>query len=276
MVLEPVGVERSHPPLRQPVDVLSSIGILVAGNAVGIPAGWISRVAPRAQNVPHGRFYVGLFLQDSRGNELGLLWGGYLTNVVPVSTPNIQVSEGFVVVAKVGQTNSGVTGTRIVLDVDIVDQAPAGAGFVFVEPMFSGPGDKRSLVLGAPAAGAQYIGSGLIFVVGAPGMFAVIGFAGSLTTSAVVPARLPKIEIHDNPGNVADDGFAVVTIPASSVAVCRGGTFQAATGVPTSVPISLPVRQYPGGFSVTFATASMDAADQWSAGTLELEEWAGL
>src|SRR5947207_5294421 len=137
-----------NPPMRQPVEVLSSVGGATQSSPlVGIGAGWITRVAHRAQNVTHGRFYAGLYLQDSRGNELGTLWSGYVTTVVPVSVPNLQIGEGMGVVAKVGQTNSGIA-TRIVFDVDLSEDEPAGAGFVFAEPMYSGPGDKRNVSLG--------------------------------------------------------------------------------------------------------------------------------
>ena len=59
-----------NPPMRQPVEVLSVVGGATQSSPlVGIGAGWITRVAPRAQNVPHGRFYAGLYLQDSRGRS---------------------------------------------------------------------------------------------------------------------------------------------------------------------------------------------------------------
>src|SRR5207247_5345398 len=165
---------------------------------------WIARVAPRAQNVPHGRFYAALFLQDSRGNEIGALWAGYITNVVPVSVPALLIGEGMIVVARVGQSNSGVA-TRIVFDVDLVQKEPAGAGSIFFEPMYSGPGDRRNVALGDPAAGADYAQQ-TVFSAGGPGKWTAIGFTGQVVAAATVVTRVPRVEIRDLAGAVVDMG----------------------------------------------------------------------
>ena len=147
---------------------------------------------------------------------------------------------------------------------------------VYVEPgPASGHGNVRTISLGNPAAGAEYV------TIGVPTgtLWKVRTFQGTLVAAAVAVNRKPVLSYDDgtnvflrsSPGGVATTGQTVQF---------SGGIGQSPTDVNDTASLAgdtiswgLPDCVIVAGGDISFLTLNIQGTDDWGAGFLEIEEW---
>lgn len=172
-----------------------------------------------------------------------------------------------------GITGLAATGASQVLFSDYVTTAhPTGWPNGRTVHGTEGPGNIRVIVVGNPAAGADW---SQIVTLGA--RWRISSVNALLTTSAAVANRLPQIRLR-HLSNTIWLGPPSQLVPASTAAnVSSGPNSVSSATVPTLVNCALPDFPILAGSGATTdissVTVNIQAADQWSNIALEIEEW---
>jgi hypothetical protein len=128
---------------------------------------------------------------------------------------------------------------------------------------------SRAPLVASPAAGAEV-------VVTVPGgtHWLLSSFSAILTPSAVAGTRNPRLDIRDGDGNIVSRYVAAAGIAPSTATriTWAEGLGAVATLVDQIAPLPSPTDVVAGGWTIRTVTASLDAADQWSAIALGVVE----
>lgn len=152
---------------------------------------------------------------------------------------------------------------------DVVPPGPAG-----------GPGVIRTILLGDPAANAEYPDQ----TPGVGGIWKLRGFNGTLVTDANAANRLFRISVLANALNIGGGGIAgnIQTATLTQIYLGAPGSPVPPGGAPAAglaIPIPLPDIPIVGGAVagvaaiVRFTTTNLQATDNWGSGFLIVEEW---
>lgn len=135
-----------------------------------------------------------------------------------------------------------------------------------------GPGFPHSLQVANPAAGADWI-----LNVPVQTRLTVRSFTAILTTSAAVANRNVELIVDDG-ANVYWRTSAPASVAATTVQQISGNTTNNPTGVITTdfSLLLVPNLTLTGGQRLRVLTTNLQAADQWSAIFLGVEEWIDL
>lgn len=236
-------------------------------------------VADQGGDTP-GAFYanVQLLANAFTGSQVvASLWAGYVRGndiVMPMSIPNQLTGPGQGIVFQVTASANAPASKRFRCIVTTDDDvgSPAQGGSVFYEAPGSGQGMPVQIVLAQPAAGADYATQ----TVGAKSGWRVRGINGALTTAAAVAAREWTVQYQNSAGNIfvahAAGTQAAAIVDNYSAAPLVSAVAGPAAGGRVMVPLSdVPLSS---GEKIAFGTDSIQGADQWSAGIMEVYEWA--
>ncbi len=133
----------------------------------------------------------------------------------------------------------------------------------------TGTGFIHSVQVANPAAGADWT-----FTVPTTTRMRIVSLAATLTTAVAVANREPQIIIDDGV-NTYWEAEVAVNIPASTVNVITATALSIPNGIVTTtqnIPIP-PALILPNGHRLRTNTVGIQAADQWSAIWILLEEW---
>lgn len=132
-----------------------------------------------------------------------------------------------------------------------------------------GTGRMRVVTVANPAAGTDFS-----VTVPAGVVWKLEGFAALYTASAVAADRLPVFEITDAVPNLITETFANAAITAGLAVRLAGfqGAFPFATATDGLLSLPVNLRLLPGWIFKS-VTAGKQAADQWSAIALTVEEY---
>ena len=123
-----------------------------------------------------------------------------------------------------------------------------------------------------PAAGADFV-----FSFNSSTVFRLSSVTATLSTSATVATRVPRLRILDGLGKTVYQAGPTATVPASIVAVCSGTPDNmAVTADTTTIAWSIPPGQTGNGgvfWQLASSTLNLQAADQWSAIAVVYEQW---
>ncbi len=132
-----------------------------------------------------------------------------------------------------------------------------------------GPGNLKTFTIGNPAAGADFT-----ITVTTGSRWRVQGIRATLTTGVAVANRTPTLRLRDSSGNI----YFVTgnnNLQAASLAFSYsyGPAVTAAQAGPLDFMAPLPDNTVLGnGFTAVSSTTNIQAADQWSAIQVEVEE----
>jgi hypothetical protein len=270
------------PPQMIPVVVATATSATTKGGLQNLPFGRLETVTPMSLDsvaIPRGRMYAEFWLCDQAGNPMMCLWrdylqtsGGDMTAGVS-SVPGILVYPEWTVRAVVTQTGQGAS-TRIAfhchVQTDVSQAAPSS--YIHARAPGEGPGEYVEVALAAPAAGANYAGVN----VGSKTRALIRGAEMTLTTSATVGTRVPRIVTADSGGNTFSGACMTAGVPASAAANLFYGKGLTAAGASTSTSLTAPTPDVAlnGPSILGFGCDNLQAADQFSAGELMFEQWA--
>ena len=230
-----------------------------------------------------GKYYVFIARVPGRSNTTlqELLWGGYVDGGAQASICNLECYKPQQLSATVFSDSSPIAGDLIQIWATISPGThPRGGSSIHYQPPFTGEGDKLTIQLGDPAAGAVYPTQ----VVPAQVKWRVRGMFGQLVTSAVAANRYLAISYRDAAG--FDYAFhASGAIQAASITtnwsavVGVGPNYTNDFALPAAVirrpVIPLQDEKLRTGFQITFPTNAIDVGDNWGPGSMGVEEWAG-
>lgn len=268
-----------QPPTMMSVDVSSVTASTTKGAAQSPPYGRLEMVTPMSLDmtaIPRGRVYAELWATDAGGAPMACFWRGYLQTSGDMvagisSTPGAIMYPSWRLQAVVTQSDQGAAtriGFHCHIQPDVSQQAPSG--FIHDEEPLSGEGEEVTVSLAAPAAGADYADK----TVPAATKWRVESVFGTLTTSAAVADRQPRI-LYRTGGTTVGTHGPQVAHPASTTASWMFGRDLTLSSVLLKTPtVPITPRQLPAGTVVRLTTLNIDAADQWSAGTLVVRAWA--
>lgn len=136
-----------------------------------------------------------------------------------------------------------------------------------------GPGLIKTISLGNPAAGAEFA----TVTVPSNARWRVRGFAAQLVTAAGGGSRNLRFDYSDG-SNIVGGGLSTANQGASTTVNYRGGIGLApATAANIGTTLTGPVQLHDlillAGYTIAFVTANLQAADDWGAGFLQVEEW---
>jgi hypothetical protein len=259
-----------------------SRGVRVEANGwITIAQAFVAQVQIVAgSEAPHGRFFMELSVLQNQRSQFdkkqiaAILWRGYEG---PASIPNVYVSEGAYIFLRVW------AGTNASLQDNLsfycqVSNRPVGGANIFNELPGTGPGEMIFAVLAAPAAGADYAPQ----VVPAGVRQRVRAWDGNLTTAVAAANRQAATERDTG---AAANTYAVDTvggaIPASSIvdvgqSITSGQPYTNFGAISGGTNANSPLSDIaaPATHRFVWQTANLQAADQWSAGEIMIEEWA--
>jgi hypothetical protein len=175
----------------------------------------------------------------------------------------------FVRVSLIKGTTANAPSIGTLLQGYVQDTTVLGYPGSAIEPSTTGAGAIRSVQVAAPAAGADWTTT-----VPTNARWRIQAIRAALVASANAANRIPVLTIDDG-ATVLFESASAVTVVASQTA-----TYAALAGVPfftigtRSYQLPLPAGLVlQGGHRIRMATAAIDAADQWGAAQLLVEEW---
>lgn len=279
-----------------------------ADQIFGSEAAFLASVTPRLVlasgdmgaapvTVPRGRYY-GLVAKCS-GNATApgfqtmpggpqqvvrVLWSGYLSEYNPTSYVNELITGNDWLVFAIWVGSNGPSGGQAAgafdLIVDIRSQVPSGGGlepYLFLERPFTGPGERYTLPVTNPAAGADWSKQLPAFV-----RWTVWSTRFQFATSAAVANRTVH-QVSRDPGGNENENLPSPSVQAASLTwkynFDVGAVFQTQQDSVVVGPLSMKSRrsasQGATGDTLASFTGSIQAADQYSGIFLDVEEWAG-
>lgn len=131
-----------------------------------------------------------------------------------------------------------------------------------------GFGTPKVIVLGDPAAGAQYTTQ----TVPAGKAWAVVGFEGTLVTTAGGSARFFTIDMDDGT-NVFHIAPAAGSQAASLTRNYHGGENIPSLAVDVHITVTIPRNLLVAGERVVFKTTNLAGGDNWGFGFLRVYEY---
>lgn len=134
-----------------------------------------------------------------------------------------------------------------------------------------GPGRRVVNVLPQPAVGADYA----VVTVPTAALWRVRGFFGTLTAANAGSARLVTVPESDSGGNEISRGIPNGTQAINTVVTYSGGraSLPGSLGAGMVARVDFPDVLLQAGDTVSPTTVNKNAGDQWTAGTLTVEEW---
>lgn len=165
-------------------------------------------------------------------------------------------------------TTDPVFGWALISDYLTFNYTPTWPGNQLKTPT-EGPGFIRSVQVAAPGPGAD-----ILTVVPAGKRWRPISVKAGLTTSAAVASRVPQFFLDDG----ANQFYFVQSLDSQAASLSATYVFSTAA-VQTTVAIGTvqnPLPQncvLPAGYRLGTATVAIQAADQWTAAQLLVEEW---
>lgn len=133
----------------------------------------------------------------------------------------------------------------------------------------AGPGVVHAIVLTTPAAGADFS-----FVAGVTQRLRVQAFTATLTTSATVANRIPRLQLKDQAGRLVSQSPPNVVQAAGTSVVYSAQPGQITTTTDTATNTwSLPSTPTITGLTLATSTPGIQTGDQWILGVLTVEEW---
>ena len=253
----------------------STVAGTTAGESVGV-SGFITKIFCTIPGVavPPGRYYVRVFLSPSAvyygAPVSNLIYSGYLGSV-PESVPNTWVSAGkdYLYCVIVGGSN-GATTDIIRCFYEISDMPVPG--IAFHQQPGTGPGERFTVSIAAPAAGSQ-----MSYTVPSNVRQRFKVYAGSVAVANSGSARPFSLTISNPTPAVV---WTLPTAFVGTLAINATDPTQAdELGVDTpslATPLLAPLNPgpWPAGYLLKTAIGSLVAGDQVNASTLEVEEWA--
>lgn len=259
----------------------------VVTGIVDLPEGYLVSIQPTViggSPAPRGGgLYAQAMLLPTNSNEIadsiGTRFAAYVrSGHEPSSRPNERVYAGqrLLVALHAGSDFGGADFTvRFNISVERDLSMPPGGPYLHFEAPGSGKGVLRRIPLAQPAAGADYAPQ----IVPGSVRQLVRGFYGQLATEAAVGNRVPSIRLEDTAGNVLSWLHAESRQTESTV-LDWGAALGAPGSQSGSAPVanaSFPLPNVEGRATDAFrmVTRGIAAGDQWSTGSLFVEEWAG-
>lgn len=205
--------------------------------------------------------------------DQALVWSGYVRAAShPASFPNLRVFRGqTVIVSYWSGSEMGGNSFRVNVEVETdLAAAKEGGGSFFSSTPGTGPGTMRSVALANPAAGADFASVTVPDMV----VWQLRGFAATLVAGVAVASRRLRLEFLR--GGTVFAGWVANSVQMASQTTQWRLTQNARTAGDQGIRVQdiLPddLQLYPGDV-IDFDTDALQAADDWGAGRLLVEEW---
>jgi len=193
---------------------------------------------------------------------------GYLLGVQVVPNTNPRRGRFYASVSLSFDSPTTPSIQNLIADYFSFTHAPTWPGGEYISPVESA-GWSQSLQVGNPAAGADWSTT-----VPTHQRWRLQSIVATLVTAVAVANRIPTFIIDDGV-NILWQVDAIVAEVASTTkvyALAPGQTAAAGAGNTVSLPLPGPQFLTPG-WRVRASTAAIQAADQWSAISLNIETW---
>lgn len=203
----------------------------------------------------------------SRRHRRRVVWAGsYRDGHIPASIPNLRCKVGTQFVAEAWSLVE-FNGEKIEVQLTF-DDVPCGGTYIHEESPREGPGQIVVVALGDAAAGAEVPTT----TIPALEAWDLLALGVTLVTSAVAGNRTLRVA-YDDGANVYAGASESGSTPASSttlIRLARGA--QIVTTTSTHIA-ALPYVTMNAGHRVSFATANLDAGDNFGPAFAEVEKW---
>lgn len=217
-------------------------------------------------------------LLGANGENLGVLWEGYVrARGVKPSSPGIKVYTGWQVRLVVAASTTLAAATQVNARICVDPDVQPFPGFIFSEPIgpVSGQGDFQASVLANPAVNADYAA----VTVGAQSIERLCYFRVAPTVKTLAGGIIVSLT---NGADVVTEFVAIIEVGATGTNAIVGSPGPVSKTPSTAItvgasrsPLPLPNEAIlQPGWVWQLIRDNPDAADNWNAGTAEVERWA--